>query len=56
LILVAEKQQISRFCSRKRGFSCFARRALAESQQLPANREVKAGWRGITDLMLFSPS
>jgi hypothetical protein len=37
-------------------FSCFARCALAESQQLPDNREVKAGTRGITDLMLFSPS
>jgi hypothetical protein len=55
MILVAEKQQIGRFCAPKHGSSCLAMRALAESQQLPVNREVKAGVRGTSDLTLFSP-
>jgi hypothetical protein len=56
LVLVAEKQQIRRFREIKGGFSCFAKCALAESQQLPDNSEVKVGVRDITDLMLFAPS
>jgi hypothetical protein len=51
--IVVKKQQNGRFLGKNRVFSCFTRSALAESQQLPDNREAKLGARDITDLVFF---
>jgi hypothetical protein len=48
-----KSNKFSDFVNQNAGFSCFAKCALAESQQLPDNSEVKVGARGITDLVLF---
>jgi hypothetical protein len=51
--LLQKSNKIPALFAKSRGFSCFALSALAESQQLPENSEVKVGLRGITDLMFF---
>jgi hypothetical protein len=48
-----KSNKVSGFISQNACFPCFARGALAKSQQLPDNSEVKIGMRGITDLVLF---
>jgi len=51
--LLRISNRIVDFASQNVNFSCFARSALAESQQLPDNSEVKPGARGTMEPMLF---
>jgi hypothetical protein len=53
-MLLQKSNKTTRFLPQIRVFSCFAPSALAQSQQLPDNSEVKmVGARDITDLMFF---